>query len=223
MQQPEILTDPKVSADEDDGIDSLDRPVQEVMFIGFKNEVTERFDKIEKFIDILKDKENTQIQKSALNVPSDIEIGDNTYKLYGIPPGYRRLMLEKLQKIAELVPKPQNPTRSELADLLQDKDSQTADELAQALLESVSQPNLLSRLMPNTPTIFDLMCEVIQLAFQANEGKPKFKDGELVNPVITIDEIMWGLSDIEGLFNKITETILPIFFTITSVQRALAM
>jgi hypothetical protein len=230
MQEPEVLnaampplfplTNPTPSGTVED---ILDKPVTEVFFVAFRNEVYARFAEIEKFIDIQKQQEGAKLRDTALDIPKEIKIGRKTYQLHRLPAGYRILMMQKLQKIAELIPKQEPPPIERLVECLRMKNEKTPEQLAQELLEVTRQPGLLARIAPYVPEIFDAMLEVIQLAIQAGQGKPTFENGVLKNPVVDLDTLRWECNDIEGIFNDIIGANIPIFFTIQSVQRTLAV
>ncbi len=225
-EEPEVIKDPILAGEGEDisFTDASKRPLPEHIFVAFRNEVQEHFEKIDTFLEVQKAQENAGMRDVALDIPKDIKVGRRTFKLHRLPAGYRVLMMQRLQQIAELVPRAESPPIEKLAELLVNKDEKAPEQLAQDLIETTRQPGLLSRIMPSVPAIFDLMLEVVQLAFQAGRGKPEFDDnGKLKEPTIDIDVLRWDCADIEGIFNDIISMNIPIFFTIQTVGKSLSV
>jgi len=242
--KPEILTNPlppggssippdRPYGETEEDEDVLDRPVTEVFFRAFRNEFEAKFAEIEKFLDALKQQENAKLRDTALDVPQEIKIGKKKYQLNRLPAGYRVLMINKLQQIADLIPKPEPAPVETLAQILaewnaapssaQDKDKQEPAELANQLLEATQQPGLLAQITGQSQEIFQLICQTIQLAIQAGRGKPDIdpETGAIKNAIIDLETLEWECDGIEEIFTSIIEMNLPIFFTIQSVQRSL--
>jgi len=220
MESPEILDDPIIP--EKDQMDSAKRPVTQIMFTGRMNQVDKQLKEIEEFLDVLKDKEKAHVRNTAFDVPTEIDIGDKTYQLHRLPAGYRLLMTAKLKKIAKIVPERTELPADKITKLLQQSKEKNPEELAKELLSQSRDSSWLAKVSEKEPQIFDLMLETIQLALQA-PGKPEFDDkGQLKNPKIDIETLRWHC-DLENVFNSIVNMNMAVFFTVQSVQRALAI
>jgi hypothetical protein len=232
MQEFETVENPvPASSGDGAGVDALDRPMTEVGFVAFRNQVNERLGKMEAFIDGQMARDNAALRDTALDVPKMIEIGGKEYELRRLPAGYRRLMMEKLASISKLVPDAEPVRVEQVAALLKQwyesieggtpQEDVNFHTVIGEIVALFQRPGLLGKISSHVPAIFKLMCEVIQLALQVQKGRPVIQRGVLQDAVLSIEEVEWGLEDIDGVFSSIIEMNIPIFFTIRSLHQSL--